>query len=81
MLKNLDSYRILFPKDMDANEYALNVSSPQQALAKVIRTAQWMGNGVENKITKKRKNHQQGRTSYTAEFQRSQRGQQNPISS
>ena len=44
--QNLDSYRILFPKDMDANEYALNVGSPQQALAKVIRTAQWMGNGV-----------------------------------
>ena len=57
--QNFDSYRILFPKGMDANEYALNVNSPQQALAKVIRTAQWLGNGVPPAIidntTKKQK--------------------------
>jgi len=57
--QNLDAYRILFPKNMDANEYALNVSSPQQALAKVIRTAQWLGKGVPPAIidntTKKQK--------------------------
>ncbi len=39
----IDAFRILFPKGMDANEYALKVTPPQQSLALVIRKAEWLG--------------------------------------
>jgi len=35
--------RVLFPKGMDANEFARKMSPPAQALALVLRQAQWMG--------------------------------------
>ena len=38
-------YRILFPKGMDANEYALKMSPPDKALALLIRKAEWIGEG------------------------------------
>ncbi|WP_075185754.1 CHC2 zinc finger domain-containing protein [Teredinibacter haidensis] len=38
-------YRILFPKGMDANEYARQVTPAQKSLGLVIRKAEWMGGG------------------------------------
>ena len=35
-------YRIQFPKDMDANAYALKMNPPDKALALLIRKAEWM---------------------------------------
>ncbi|MBS0613506.1 MAG: toprim domain-containing protein [Proteobacteria bacterium] len=43
--EGLDCYRILFPKGMDANEYALKVGPPAKSLGVVIRSAQWLGKG------------------------------------
>ncbi len=40
-------YRILFPKSMDANEYALKMSPADKALGLVIRKAEWMGEGSD----------------------------------
>jgi hypothetical protein len=40
-----DCYRILFPKGMDANEYAQKVKPPEKALGILIRNAVWMGKG------------------------------------
>jgi DNA primase len=37
--------RVMFPKGMDANEFARKMSPPQQALALVLRQAQWVGSG------------------------------------
>jgi DNA primase len=37
--------RVMFPKRMDANEFARKMSPPAQALALVLRQAQWMGSG------------------------------------
>lgn len=42
----LDCYRVLFPKGMDANEYALKVGPAEKSLGVVIRSAQWMGKGA-----------------------------------
>ena len=39
----IDAYRILFPKNMDANEYALTMTPPQKSLGLVIRKAEPMG--------------------------------------
>jgi hypothetical protein len=36
---------VLFPKGMDANEYALKVGPAEKSLGVVIRSAQWMGKG------------------------------------
>jgi DNA primase len=47
----IDAFRILFPKGMDANEYALKVTPPQQSLALVIRKAEWLGSGTAPQIT------------------------------
>ena len=43
--EGLDCYRILFPKGMDANEYALKVRPAAKSLGVAIRSAQWMGKG------------------------------------
>jgi DNA primase len=38
-------YRIQFPKDMDANEYALKVQPASRSLGILIRKAVWLGEG------------------------------------
>jgi DNA primase len=43
--ENIDCFRILLPKGMDVNEYALQVTPPEKSLGLVIRQAQWMGEG------------------------------------
>jgi DNA primase len=43
---NIDAYRVLFPKGMDANDYALQVTPPQKSLGLVIRKAEPMGKAV-----------------------------------
>jgi DNA primase catalytic core len=47
----LDCYRILFPKGMDANEYALKVGPATKSLGVAIRSAQWLGQGKAKPIT------------------------------
>lgn len=47
----LDAYRILFPKGMDANEYALKVGPAHKSLGVAIRSAQWLGNGQPKSIS------------------------------
>ena len=51
MREGLDCYRILFPKGMDANEYALKVGPASKSLGVVIRSAQWLGKGQAKPIT------------------------------
>jgi DNA primase len=47
----IDAFRILFPKGMDANQYACQMEPPQKSLALVIRKAEWLGNGKAPEIT------------------------------
>ncbi|MDO7837512.1 CHC2 zinc finger domain-containing protein [Sphingobium sp. HBC34] len=47
-------YRILFPKGMDANAYALSVKPATRTLGLLIRKAQWLGNGKAPPITSAR---------------------------
>lgn len=49
--EGIDSYRILFPKNMDANSYALQVQPSSKSLGVVIRSAQWLGKGESKPIT------------------------------
>jgi len=44
--EGLDCYRVLFPKGMDANEYALKVGPAEKSLGVAIRSAQWIGKGA-----------------------------------
>lgn len=45
MAQGFECYRVLFPKGMDANEYALKVTPAVKSLGLVIRKAQWLGQG------------------------------------
>ena len=45
MAEGFDVFRILFPKGMDANEYARQVKPAPKSLGLAIRKAQWLGNG------------------------------------
>lgn len=45
MSEGFDVFRILFPKNMDANEYARQVKPAQKSLGLAIRKAEWLGNG------------------------------------
>jgi len=49
--ENIDAYRILFPKGMDANEYAIKMTPAQKSLALAIRKAEPMGKIVNTVIT------------------------------
>jgi DNA primase catalytic core len=49
--EGLDCYRILFPKGMDANEYALKVGPAHKSLGLAIRSAQWLGKGEPKALT------------------------------
>ncbi|MGH8178554.1 MAG: CHC2 zinc finger domain-containing protein [Steroidobacter sp.] len=51
MAEGLDYYRILFPKGMDANEYAMKVQPAEKSLGLAIRKAQWLGKGAAKPIT------------------------------
>ncbi len=42
----IDCYRIEFPKEMDANEYALKVQPAAKSLGLLIRKASWLGKGA-----------------------------------
>ncbi len=42
----LECYRVLFPKGMDANEYALKVMPATKSLGVLIRQAVWLGKGA-----------------------------------
>ncbi len=46
MTDGIDCYRVLFPKGMDANEYALKVTPATKALGLVLRKALWLGKGA-----------------------------------
>ena len=43
--EGIDCYRLLVPKGMDVNEYAVQVTPAAKSLGVVIRSAQWMGKG------------------------------------
>jgi DNA primase catalytic core len=45
MAQGIDCFRVLFPKGMDANEYAQKMQPAGKALALAVRKAQWLGNG------------------------------------
>ena len=41
----IECFRVLFPKGMDANEYALKVTPAAKSLGVLLNTAQWLGKG------------------------------------
>ena len=46
LLENgIDAFRVLLPKNMDVNQYAVQVTPSQKSLALLIRKAEWLGNG------------------------------------
>jgi len=46
----VECYRVTFPAEMDANEYALKVTPAHQSLGVVLRSASWMGNGKPTRL-------------------------------
>jgi DNA primase catalytic core len=45
LASGIGCYRIHFPKDTDANEYARSVESPEKSFGSLIRHALWLGKG------------------------------------
>jgi DNA primase catalytic core len=43
--EGVECFRVLFPKGMDANEYALKVQPGDESLGALLRGAEWMGSG------------------------------------
>ena len=50
MAEGVECFRILFPRGTDANSFACGAGSATEALARVIRAAEWMGTGVSIRI-------------------------------
>lgn len=44
--KGLSTYRLMLPKGMDANEYALQVTPARESFGALIRGAKWLGKGA-----------------------------------
>jgi hypothetical protein len=49
--------RVLFPKGMDANEYALKVQPAEQSLGLVLRKAEWMAGKSESELAAQNNEH------------------------
>ena len=47
IVEGFECFRVLFPRNMDANEYALRVKPPEKSLDLLIRNAAWMGRPAE----------------------------------
>ncbi len=47
----IDCYRVQFPKNMDANEYALKVQPVAKALGMLLNKAAWLGKGQRPTVT------------------------------
>jgi DNA primase catalytic core len=45
MAAGVECFRVLFPKGMDANEYALKVTPAEKSLGLLLNQAEWMGKG------------------------------------
>jgi hypothetical protein len=43
----MECFRVLFPKGMDANEYALKVTPAEKSLGLLLNKAEWMGKGKQ----------------------------------
>ncbi|MVF14899.1 toprim domain-containing protein [Ketobacter sp. MCCC 1A13808] len=52
----IECFRVLFPKGMDANSYALNMKPARKALEVVIRKAEWLGKGKAPTISTEAQN-------------------------
>jgi len=70
---DISCYRILFPKNMDANEYALQMTPANKALGLVIRKAEPMlkakkRNDVDKPIEKKKVDKEENLSSLVAEL-------------
>jgi DNA primase len=46
LAEGFDCYRVLFPKGLDANAYALKLTPASRSLGLLIRKAEWLGNGT-----------------------------------
>jgi len=51
MALGIDCYRVLFPKGMDANEYALKVQPAPKSLKVLLNQAEWLGKGKRPVVT------------------------------
>jgi DNA primase len=51
MEHGIDCFRVLLPKGMDVNEYALKMQPANKSLGLALRSAEWMGNGKKPAIT------------------------------
>jgi DNA primase catalytic core len=49
--EGFECFRLLFPKGMDANEYARKVLPAAKSLGVVIRSAQWLGQGARPELS------------------------------
>ncbi len=47
----IDCYRVLFPKGLDANEYALKVQPATKSLGLLLNRAEWLGKGKRPAVT------------------------------
>ncbi len=46
LAEGFDCYRVLFPKGLDANDYALKLTPASKSLGLLIRKAEWLGKGA-----------------------------------
>ena len=51
MASGVECFRVLFPRGADANSYACGSASPGDALAQVVRAAEWLGTGPRPTVT------------------------------
>ena len=49
MQMGIECFRVLFPKDMDANAYALKVQPAKKSLGVMLNKAEWLGKGQRAK--------------------------------
>jgi DNA primase len=77
----METYRIEFPKAMDANLYALKVKPAEKALGTLIRKASWLGRGPRDGVSAPRETEGDAAAHHDAEAAPGDEAQEAPRAS
>ena len=79
MAEGIECFRVLFPKGMDANAYALTMRPAAKALGLAVRHAQWLGIGKAPAITTAASNAARPQESQSCALMVTEKAVENPL--
>jgi DNA primase catalytic core len=73
MQMGIECFRVLFPKDMDANAYALKVQPAKKSLGLLLNKAEWLGKGSSWPLRRQARNRNRSQSQASSHCQQRQK--------